>query len=677
MVELYINNSLCDLTGSESISVDYTACDITKIGTYGGARSYTFSIPKTNRNKQVLQNPEIINNASSIPYSRLPCLVLVDGVDVQIRFCEIESAGETYSVRVYGANSDLFAVLKDLTLWDLDLSMYDHFWTQAEIVLSLPNTEGSLYPIIDYQSDSPNIYIDNVTRSMRSDVMLPATFINTILEKIIEGIGYTLTNEIADDTVNMIVSNSGLPMIRNKDGRRYESTFSASVDILGNTPMPNSPVLSYGYWIGFDTVNNADNNYGNYWEHGNFLPFAFGGGTNIFLRFAERVRFTLQYDLTFAGLGYDDSLIIFLTTNFSAIIDSSLRTDLNTQEIHFSSTTTDFNAQGEFTFETDYNNTWLSNFDDQNCLMMFCIIPLTLRAGSFIKVKDVTVLEDGVLKYVDSYQQMNYCTVAQLLPDMTQADFLKSYLQQFCLVPVKDDINNVVSLKKFSDLLGNVYQAKDWSNKLDYTFDPETKYVNDAYAQNSWLRYTQDSNLIKPVGTDYAIQVNNKNLEFEKDIITIPFAGTSTVERLIDNNICQVALYKEGKMDMDRVARLLNVDRKTIGGNLTLTDLTNTDVISDPLPVPYFIDSAQTFNLGFADNIVENYFTLITQIMQGVKISTVYVRLTASDISVIDFSIPIWIDKYEAYFYISSIKGFTYTENRSTMVELVKLNING
>ena len=53
-VELYINLQLCDLTGSEQIEVDYTSFDISKIGTRGGARSYSFNLPKTNRNKAIL-----------------------------------------------------------------------------------------------------------------------------------------------------------------------------------------------------------------------------------------------------------------------------------------------------------------------------------------------------------------------------------------------------------------------------------------------------------------------------------------------------------------------------------------------------------------------------------------------------------------------------------------------
>jgi len=119
-VQLYINDQLLDLKGDESIEVDYTIFDITKIGSRGGARSYEFQLPKTNQNKSVLENPEMVNNLSEVPYTRLPCLILVDGVDVLIRFAEVSSVKDAYNIRVYGSNSDLFSELGNHKLYEID-----------------------------------------------------------------------------------------------------------------------------------------------------------------------------------------------------------------------------------------------------------------------------------------------------------------------------------------------------------------------------------------------------------------------------------------------------------------------------------------------------------------------------------------------------------------------------
>ena len=609
-VELYINLQLCDLTGSEQIEVDYTSFDISKIGSRGGARSYSFNLPKTNRNKAVLENPEIVNNLSTLPYTRLPCRILVDGIDVQIRFAEIESAKDVYSVRVYGANSDLFVELKDLFLSDIDLSEFDHFWNITEIADRITNTTGEVYPVIDTHEDSPNFAINNDNRTLRCDFLLTAVFINTLLEKIITQSGYTYSNEITSDSENLLIPYNGRKLIRNKDYRRYESTFTQTIDALTTIAMPPSPFVSYGYWITFNSQQNSDRNLGEYWQHGNYQSFPFGGNTNQFLRFAENTKFTVEFSLTFAGDGIDLPTFIFFTTNFTNIIDSSQITDLTYHEVSSGNTTNDWNISGEFEMETGDYTTWLSSDDDKNCLMIFCPRQVTTRANSYIRIKNVEILESGELRYINDYQQKNYLTVAELLPNMTQGDLLKAYMQMFCLLPTVNNVLETVSLIKFSTLVSKLHLAYDWSDKLDYTEPHEVKFVSNSYGQRNLFNYLEDGNEIKPVGTDGILYIENRNLELEKTIVELPFASTVTNKRLIENDVCQIGCFKDGLLSNEKVPRILNNDSIDLGGDLSLTDLTDTEVISGEFPLPYFIKSGADLNLGFDDNLLPTYYTL-------------------------------------------------------------------
>lgn len=678
-VELYVNDKLLDLKGDESIEVDYSIFDIEKIGSRGGARSYEFNLPKTNRNKSVLENPEMVNNLSSLPYSRMPCLILVDGVDVLIRFAEIASVKDSYAIRVYGGNADLFSSLKDLKLEDIDLSEYDEFWVLDEIVASLPNTEGIIYPIIDYHSDSPNGYLNNDNRVMRCDFMLTSVFVNTLIDKIFSGTDYIVTNTIENETVDLIVPYNGRQLVRNKDARRYEATFTVDAQYTTSVQMPPSPVLSYGTWIKFDSVTNASNNYGSYWQHGNFNPFAFGAHTNIFFRFAENTRFTLEYDLQFVGdgIGFSNPAEITVCTNFTAVIDPSQETPTTVQHLFTGDTSLDFSITGEFVMETGDYNTFLSNFDDFNCLMIFSIRSFTIKAGSYVKIKNVEILQEGQLKYIDTYQQKNYLTPAKLLPDLTQSDFIKAYMQMFCLLPVVNEAYKTARLIKFSDLLSNIYNSYDWSDKIDNTDDPQLTFISSKYGQKNLFSYTQDGKEPKPIGTDGTVLINNGNLELEKTIVELPLASTFTNKRLVDNDVPQIGVFKDGSYNDERVPRILTNDRIDLGGDLTLDDTFNAEVYTEDVPLPYFIKSGGALNLGFDDSLLDTYYELLSNIMSRVKIISLDVRLSAADISQLDFSRPVFISQYESYFYISSVKGFSYTESKSTLVELVKLNING
>ena len=116
MLELYINDSIVDISGDVNITAAYAVLNLESISSRAGLRTVNVGLPKTNRNKTVFENSEIVNNLTTIPYQRLKARALVNGVDTLVRFAELESVGETYNVRLYGAQSDVFALLKDKRL---------------------------------------------------------------------------------------------------------------------------------------------------------------------------------------------------------------------------------------------------------------------------------------------------------------------------------------------------------------------------------------------------------------------------------------------------------------------------------------------------------------------------------------------------------------------------------
>ena len=251
-VELYIADQLCDLQGDEKIEVDYSIFDITKIESRGGARSYSFELPKTDRNKTVLENPEMVNNLSQIPYTRLKCRCYIDGVDSLIRFCEVASVKNSYSIRLYGSSSDLFASIKDKKLSELDMSEFDHYWTLPVIAAGVARTvsQGYVYPLIDYHLDSPNSYINDSNAVVRCDFILPALYYNYVLQKIFYNTDYTWANTIEAETNGLII-----PAFH-----QNESNFYAPKKYEGTFHITNNMNIGYfgvsGTYYAFDTITN-------------------------------------------------------------------------------------------------------------------------------------------------------------------------------------------------------------------------------------------------------------------------------------------------------------------------------------------------------------------------------------------------------------------------------------
>ena len=68
MLELYINDSIVDISGDVNITAAYAVLNLESISSRAGLRTVNVGLPKTNRNKTVFENSEIVNNLTTIPY---------------------------------------------------------------------------------------------------------------------------------------------------------------------------------------------------------------------------------------------------------------------------------------------------------------------------------------------------------------------------------------------------------------------------------------------------------------------------------------------------------------------------------------------------------------------------------------------------------------------------------
>ncbi|CAB4218229.1 hypothetical protein UFOVP1605_14 [uncultured Caudovirales phage] len=652
-VELYIADQICDLQGDEKIEVDYTIFDITKIESRGGARSYSFDLPKTDRNKSVLENPEMVNNLSQVPYTRLKCRCYVDGVDTLIMFCEVASVKDSYAIRLYGSNSDLFASIKDLKLSELDMSEFDHYWTLPVIAAGMARTvtQGYVYPLIDYHLDSPNAYINNDNKIVRGDFLLPALYYNYVLQKIFDNTGYTWINTVESETATLIIPAFHQNQSNFYAPKKYEGTFGI------NNNMAIGYFGSAGTYYAFDTVTNYNGNYYQLPYNSAFSPF------NRCLKFQDNIKFHFKMVFEIINpVSYGQQLLytfFFKDNNGNTVYAANsviinMLPGTNTYTLDFEFQTPTHNSELELIFFQGVGTT-----------------QMTMTNVSTVEISNVEVQELQLLTYGE------YLSLPAILPDITQLELLKNYMQMFCLLPVIDEPNKIVTLVKFDDILLNVPNCYDWGNKLDLTEDAEITFIQDSYGQNNNFIYKQDGDEPKPIGTDGSIVINNSNLEKEKDVVELVFAGTNSVVRIEGANVDNIGIFENGEYKSEREPRVLVANIQTYPYTITLQDSGMTAYAVVTFSRPYFIDASQTFNLGFANNLLDTYYDLIADVLGRVKLVKVLVRLNVSDISQLDFTRPVFIQKYESYFYISSIKGFSYTESKSTLVELVKLNING
>jgi hypothetical protein len=281
--------------------------------------------------------------------------------------------------------------------------------------------------------------------------------------------------------------------------------------------------------------------------------------------------------------------------------------------------------------------------------------------------RDIEFENSGIYVY-------NYVTVASNLPDLSQADYFKSYIQKTCSIVSVDEINKVVNIYPFKKVLDNIPFAKDWSNKIDISEVPEISYTLD-YSQRNVLKYQDDEDVIKPSGTDYTILIDDENLEFEQTLIELPFSATEMVERLGGVNICKINRFTANAFDVEFKPRsiFITFDSGSFRYRFAVGSDTGSVVFTTDIPYTHFIDIDKAYSLGFERDLYFELWQFISGVIDRTKIVTCLLRLNASDINQLDLTKPVYIEYFNSYFYVSDIKGYNPDRNVSTMVELVKL----
>ena len=648
MIKLYVNGSLVDLTGSESIAIDYSIAKIADISKRSGTRSAQFKLPNTANNRRIYESIDALTSNSLIPYKTCDALLYVDGIDQQIRFATISSFKNGYNINLYGTQTDLYGYLKSQKCEDLDLRKYDHFWTLNNCVSFRNRSDGFIYPITDNYTDSPNADMDNANRRINVISQRAAPRYEDMVKEIIEQAGYQFENKLLEyseypnDGI-CIPFNNG-EVIRNKRMSRYEATWNIDSQTI-------SSLLTFPY-----IVLNPASNGENYLSEDNLISnvqkfadsffadihieLTITNPNNFWVNVAIQLPFNISYhdlnpletrtivlDFTQEGIGYDGV----------PVGDMSIRMDA----------TMDVQVQGFFTFS---NCTWLNNGPT---------------------VYD-TLIPSGA-------QSLNYITLSTMLPNWTQAELISNYLKLTGSLLNVDEFNRKVTIVPFKKIVENIRIANDWSDKLDISEDFELTYKLDSYGQTNYLRYKEDETVVKPDGTDYQFTINDTTLPIENELFELGFAATETNTRLIGMPLPRIKIIEQATGDfskvVERILAIKFIDASSLPSPatpLTYTDGTNTATVTTDIPVPYFISENELNNLGL-DNSLKIWYKAWIDVLDKAKIITCLFKLNASDIYSLDLTIPVYVKYFGAWFYISEVKEYTPNKNQSTQVELVKI----
>jgi hypothetical protein len=259
-----------------------------------------------------------------------------------------------------------------------------------------------------------------------------------------------------------------------------------------------------------------------------------------------------------------------------------------------------------------------------------------------------------------AFQSRQYFTVNTLIPDIKQSELLATYLKLTCSLIQVDEVNKVVNIIPFEKLNDNIANALDWSNKLDLTDTPQITFAVDGYAQRNLCTWQYDERIDPNQNATFAngvIALDDQNLDDEQDLIEIDFSAST---QALTGGLIVADL------------QIFNDDAKFNDVAFTYTDGTTNNAQTTDILLTHFQKSSE-INLGFDDNLIPTFYQAFIDVLDKAKIVTCLLRLNASDINQLDLTIPVYIEYFNSYFYVSKISGYNPNRNVSTLVELVKL----
>lgn len=694
-----------DLFGNDDIVQTFSVFNFEDITSRSGEYTNLFDLPLTNNNLSIIESCNVIITVNTFPYKKTPCDILVDGSFFRTGFIVIDSIGSTIKAKFFSGNTNFFFVLKSYTLQDLDWSDLDHIWGYTEALYACNNNLDYFYPVMDYNNQTLAGDILDIRK------VLPATKAISIIERMFEKVGYTIDlNSFGSSTINKMC----VPYSNNNPTISAQTQLFNSVDVQIASNYTLQDQLNFTFRVFFpgypsnqtlgsyNTSTSLKLNFNQIVTTGSSLNFDFSTQ-----RFTSLYSGTYDFDCVAALVNYDTISVntyppigSYDANTYTSIVcyktSGGVKSAVKSQVCATGTKSEAYTGSGAFTTISGLTQTYTTDtltgsvymiagdFLEFELKTVYDIRGVSLGAGGPYYT-DYTNMQVNVSSQVQAISTLQIdlqpelvfgglITYSSILPKISCAAFLRDIcIREGIILNVDEDSKTVVP-SRIEDIYANIPIAYDWSDKVDDNSVDQISFKFDNYGQNNYFKHKEDKSVLsKNPGADYNLTINNDNIIKDKVIYESPFSETET--RVFNGyNVAYISLYNisDDKFNYNINHRILYF--KDVLIDFKITDGTSTSAYVNTR-VAYFIDDSDlTYAMGFGTNLIPKNSKPLIDILQNTKRLKKDFNLSIIDIKSINYMIPVYIEKYQSYFFISSINQFNYTNPQSTEVDLIKLN---
>lgn len=605
--ELYINGSRADMDGGTSISLNYKSNLLTDISKIVSNNSYTIKLPKTANNLRIIECAHIPSAVTNFPYLKHAGTLVRDGVEI-IRDANVVllSVGEQIEIALSWGNVMNFDTLVNdgKSLQDLSYGMvagvdYTN-WVKQSV-------QTPQFPKIEYG------FKDKET----SVWYHPVVTVKWIMDKIASE--YGITFEFPDDRVEMM-ERMKIPLLTRKDAQKQidENTKIAMVSGFRE----ETDGLDRYFWLTFKSL----------WSETFYIELLqdalnYKGIRPKFSNLKLGLKFTCSFTIT-GSSWFHDGIYIYL-------VNDSTKEKIGE---FFSDEVEDLgNGAYHYTFDIEGDVEGLSI---DSCYSFFIGSSrtgvLSNLNGTFTFSPYATNVEIGDNAMSRFYYVPN-------LPDVKQVDFLKAIATMLGVFAVPTETDHI-KFVSFDTLVQNKSKSVDWSGKLLQAYFDKTpqkiSYTLDNFAQHNLFKYKEDDDVKGYY--DSEIMVESETLDYERDVIELPFAACDT-----KNGVASIPLYSYGS-----------------DGELEYDDGA----------APRIVLLSGTFLGVFVglewNTLLSEYYSQYKSLVNRPRVIVEYVRLSSVELQTLDLTVPVYLSQYGSYWAVINVKT---KENDVCEVKLLKM----
>lgn len=616
--ELYINGKKADIDSSTSISLNYKSNFLSDISKIVSNNSYTIKLPKTANNLRVIECAHIPSAVSNFPYLIHAGTLVRDGVEI-IRDANVVllSVGEQIEVALsWGNISNFDSILED----DAGLRDLSYGMSQGTDYVEWKKLESNTaqFPQIEYG------YKKNETGAWYHPVVTAKWIMDKIASSY--GITFDFPSDISSEMSKMIV-----PLLSRNDAQRQIDSNAWLMQCLGNEEMSRQIDMFTARRRRFLFASPASNYYVEYkyYETGGI-----GGSTIGFNPKFRNVKAHITWDVKLKAhslVPYDNdfapNIVLFNPANNKAyatfvpsekILIEDKGGNGNVYEFVF-------NIDEDVDLVDDEQNAYdLSNYLEFSTNEYIAYNVDSAEAGAMLFSPYSGTIDLGVDDKVNS----RYYFVPNL-PDIKQIDFLKAITSMLGLFAIPSD-RFTIKFVKFDTVVENKSKAVDWSNRLVQAYFDKTPgeitYTLDDFAQHNRFLYKEDDTVRRNYDGD--IPVDNQTLDYERDVVELPFAASGT-----RGGVAYIPIYSYSS-DAE-----LEYDDSVSPRILTLNE------------------SNQGVFTGLEwETLLNGHYSSYKEIVNKPRVIVEDIRLTAVELQMLDLSVPVYLSQYGSYWVIISVK---------------------